>query len=42
MKTLYNVNGVFIRGVDFSNLHPKSSFSEEEKEILRQYGAIID
>lgn len=42
IKTLYNVNGVFIRGVDFSNLHPKSNFSEEEKEILRQYGAIID
>jgi hypothetical protein len=34
--------GLFVQSCDFSNLHPASVFTEEEQEVLRQYGAIFD
>lgn len=40
--TLYDEFGLYIRGVDFSVIDSTSYFSDDEKVILRQYGAIID
>ena len=42
MDTLPNIPGLIVHGVDFRNLHPNSRFTEEEKELLRRYGAIVD
>ena len=33
--------GTFVQSIDFRHLHPSSHFTEEEKERLRQYGAIF-
>ena len=42
LHTCNNTNGLFVQGIDFRNINPKSSISKEEKETLRQYGAIFD
>ncbi|MEZ4985627.1 MAG: caspase family protein [Saprospiraceae bacterium] len=41
LQTLQNIPGLRIWQCDFSQLHPDSAFTEEEKEQLRQYGAIF-
>ncbi|AEE54378.1 NACHT domain-containing protein [Haliscomenobacter hydrossis] len=42
LQTLHNEAGLMIQGCDFSHCHPDSVFTQEEKERLRQYGAIFD
>ena len=41
VATIENIPGLIINGCDFTKLHPASSFSEHEKDILKQYGAIV-
>lgn len=36
------VSGLRIVGCDFRNLHPRSHFTQKDKEILRYYGVFID
>ncbi|WP_336470201.1 NACHT domain-containing protein [Haliscomenobacter hydrossis] len=40
--TLHNEVGLLVQGCDFSHCHPDSVFTEDEKERLRQYGAVFD
>ncbi len=40
--TLYDEFGLYIRGVDFSAIDSSSHLSDNDKTILKQYGAIID
>lgn len=42
VETIPNIPGLRVVGVDLRNLHPDSMFSDEDKEILRRYGAIVD
>jgi len=42
LQTIPNIPGLFIQGVDLRNLAPGSNFTEEDKRILRMYGALID
>jgi len=41
-KTIEFYTGLNIKGCNFNNLHPNSNFSEKDKEIMKQYGAIFD
>ena len=41
IKTLYEVSGLFINGVDFSNINQKSLMTDTQREIFRQYGAVM-
>ncbi len=42
VQTIPNIPGLFVQGVDLRKLAPGSAFSEEDKDILRTYGALID
>jgi WD40 repeat protein len=42
IKTIRDIPGLFIHGVDMSDIRPDSEITEEEKKILEQYGAILD
>lgn len=42
VKKFRNSYGLFVREVDLRNIHSNSYFTDEEKALLRQYGAIID
>jgi len=42
IDTIPNVPGLMVIGCDLRNLHPDSNFSDEDRDILRRYGAIID
>jgi WD40 repeat protein len=42
IQTFTNIPGLFIQGCSFKNLHPASDLSEESKELLRRYGAILN
>ena len=42
LQTIPNIPGLFIQGLDLRNLAPGSNFTEEDKHILRMYGALID
>jgi len=37
-----DVPGLFVHGLNLRNLAPGSNFTEEDKRILRMYGALID
>ena len=39
--TLPNVYGLRVRGVDLRALYPGCGFSDEDKALLRRYGAIV-
>ena len=41
LYTIPSIPRLMVNGVDLRHLHPDCSFSNEDKEILRQYGAII-
>lgn len=41
IKTIPNVPGMIFVGVDFTRLAPGCGFTDEEKELLRMYGAIV-
>ena len=41
LDTIKNTPGLMVKGVDLQHLHPDCTFSDEDKEILRRYGAII-
>ncbi|MDM8550530.1 hypothetical protein QUF72_10645 [Desulfobacterales bacterium HSG2] len=41
LRTIRNIPGLLIQGTDMRNLHPDSEISDEEREILRQYGALV-
>lgn len=41
LQTLHNEPGLYVQGIDLTQLHPDSTFTKEEKEKLRQYGAIF-
>jgi len=42
LQTIPNIPGLFIQGVDLRSLAPGSNFTEEDKHILRMYGALIE
>jgi WD40 repeat protein len=42
IRTIKNIPGLLIQGVDMSDLHSDSEVNEEEKELLKQYGAMFD
>jgi len=42
LSILKNKKGIYVQGCDFSQVHSQSVFTEEEKDILRQYGAIFN
>jgi WD40 repeat protein len=42
IRTFINIPGLFIQGCSFKNLHPDSDLSEESKNLMRQYGAVMD
>jgi WD40 repeat protein len=42
IRTIQYIPGLFIHGVDMSNLHSDSEITEEEKKLLKQYRAILD
>jgi WD40 repeat protein len=42
LQTLFNETGLFVQGLDLSQLHPDSVITEEEKGKLRAYGAIFN
>ncbi len=42
LKTFKYIPGLFIYGCNMRHLHPESNLSDEDKEILRRYGAIVD
>ena len=42
VKVFMYYPGLNISCCDLRHLHPESVFSDEEKEILRQYGAIVE
>jgi WD40 repeat protein len=41
-RTFINIPGLFIQGCSFKNLHPDSDLSEKSKNLVRQYGAVVD
>jgi WD40 repeat protein len=41
-RAILNIPGLFIHGCSFKNLHPNNDLSEESKNIMRQYGALIE
>ena len=41
IKTLYEVSDLYISGVNFSDINPRSIITEKQKEIFHQYGAIV-
>ncbi len=42
MKCFKYFPGIYITGCDMRHLHSESAFSDEEKAIMRQYGAIVE
>ena len=40
-KTFYEASGLFIRGVNFKKIDPRSKITDKQEEIFRQYGALI-
>ena len=42
LDTIPNIPGLMIMDVDLRSLHPDSKFSDEDKALLRRYGAIVD
>ncbi len=42
IRTFRNIPGLLIQGTDMRNLHPDSEIPEEEKNLLRQYGAVME
>ena len=42
LDTIYNIPGLEVKGVDLRHLHPDSRLSDEVKERLYEYGAIVD
>ncbi len=42
VQTLFSASGLHLQGADFRNLHENSKFSNESKDLLRQYGAIFN
>lgn len=42
LRTIKDIFGLFIQGVDMRNLHPASEITDEERKLLKQYGAILD
>ncbi len=42
LDTIPNIPGLMVKGADIRNLHPDSNISDEDKAILRRYGAIVD
>mgnify|MGYP003289228346 CR=1 FL=1 len=40
--TLYNVYGLYVTDVNFCSLHKNSILTDEQKAILKSYGAIIE
>ena len=42
LHTIHNVPGLEVHGVDLRHLHPESRLSDETKERLYEYGAIVD
>ena len=42
LDTIPNIPGLMVKGADLRNLHPDSTLSDEDKAILRRYGAIVD
>lgn len=42
LDTIPNIHGLTIIGCDLRELHPESELSEEERELLRRYGAIFE
>jgi len=42
IRTIQNIHGLFIQGVDMTELHPDSEITESEKKFLKQYGAILE
>ncbi len=42
LHTIYNIPGLEVIGVDLRHLHPDSQLSDEVKEQLYKYGAIVD
>ena len=41
LQTIYKVSGLYIKGVNFSNINPNSSITPVQRDILRQYGAVL-
>ena len=42
VEIIQNYPGLIVFGCDMRGLHPDSEFSDEDKEILRRYGATVD
>ena len=42
LDVIQNCPGLIVFGCDMRGLHPDSEFSDEDKEILRRYGATVD
>lgn len=42
LRVIQNYPGLIVLGCDMRKLHPDCSLSDEDKTILRQYGAIVD
>jgi WD40 repeat protein len=40
IKTLVNIPGICIHGCSFARLHPDCRLSEEERQLLKMYGAV--
>jgi hypothetical protein len=41
-KIFLDIPGLFIQGCSFKNLHPDSQLSDEEKELLKMYGGVVE
>ena len=41
IRTLYEVSALYIKGIDFTHISPYSEGTDRQKEIFRQYGAIL-
>lgn len=42
LQTIPNVPGLFIQGIDLRSLAPQSNITDENKQILGLYGAVVD
>ena len=42
LQIIYNYSGLIVYNCDLRHLHPDSDLSDEDKDILRRYGAIVD
>ncbi len=42
LRTIHNIPGLKVIGVDLRHLYPDSQISDEVKERLYEYGAIVD